>query len=104
MLPHLLFFLASLLGLAAATDNAGTYTLLHRTFGPGVSEQQFFPRATLDVATLQITPIPGSTDEFETIYEASKGFDGALYQLALRGPDADPLGERMDISSVKAVS
>ena len=97
-------FIAPLLVFAAANEDAGTYTILHRTFGPGVSEQQFLPRATLDVATLQLTPIPGETDEFERIYEASRGFESAMYQLALMGPDEDPLGERLDISSVKAVS
>ena len=104
MLPPALSSLLILPLCVVAASNEGTYTLLHRAFGPGVSEQQFVPRATLDVSTLQLTPIDGVQDELGRIYDSAKGFDSGLYQLALLGPDEDPLGERLEISSVKAVS
>ena len=86
---------------------AGQYRILHRVFGPGVPEQNFIPRATLDSTSLQLIPVPGAQDSLAQFYLDVNGNKEALYQIALQaapdGDEFDPTGERLDISTVKLV-
>ncbi|KAL5527414.1 hypothetical protein ACEPAG_6205 [Sanghuangporus baumii] len=88
----------------AAVDSQ--FRVLHRVYGPGVPEQPFILRATLDTTSLQLLPAPEVQDSLAQFYNDVKGNSAALYQIALQtvpaGEEFDPVGERLGISAVKA--
>ena len=88
---------------AAADDDDSTYKILHRVFGPGVPERPFSLRATLDPKSHQLTPASGYQDDLRQIYSDAREHTSALYQVAFHTPEPDLAGDRLSISSVKAV-
>lgn len=99
--------LLALAPLLVVADDA-QLRLLHRSFGPHVPEQPFTLRGTIDTSTLQYTPAPQLQPALAQLYaDLAEHVDSALYQLALQtAPAGSPdelSGDRLDISSVKAV-